>query len=485
MPALYATAHTDALTARVAHLLRSGRTAAARPLLAAARRLTPSATNLTELAARLALQDGCLEEARHELDTGLAAAPDHAGLRKCRAELRYQLGDVEGAARDAAEAVILDRNDPSAKALLGTLMLELGRPADAVACLREAVAAMPANPAARQAFAASLEASGDPDAALDALLGATAACPSSVEPRIAAILLCMRRRDFNQAVAMAGEACSAGLADACLYGLKGHALSSLGRHEEAADAYREALKLGPEDPYVRHLVAASGVLPGAKRAPSEYLRTVFDGYAERFDLHLVSLGYRVPGLFRSVLLIHPEIARGEQVGPVLDLGCGTGLIGLALSDLPVGPLIGVDISPCMLAQAAAKELYAELREAEIMTVLSGSNAEQSWPLILAGDVLCYFGDLEPVLAAVHAGLKTGGWFVCSTEELLPDRDGVVPGNGNWALHRLGRYAHGFDYLRAAAAKTGFLIRRLERQTLRYEANAPVGGMLAVLQRVGS
>ncbi len=496
MTVLHATADTDALTQRVTELLEAGRTGAARPLLAAARRLAPTATNLAELAARLALQEGGLEEAQQELDASLSASPDHAGLRKCRAELRHHLGDLEGAARDAAEAVILDRHDPVAKALLGVLMLELGRAADALACLGEAVAAMPANPAFREAHAAALEATGDPEAALDTLLAAIAASPGRVEPRNAAVLLCIRRRDFSRAVHVADDACATGIADACLYGLKGHALSSLGRHGEAADAYAEALKLGPEDPYVRHLVAASGILPSAWRAPPEYLRTVFDGYAERFELHLVSLGYRVPGLFRDLLRTHPRIARGETVGPVLDLGCGTGLIGLAIGDLPVGPLVGVDISPRMLAHAAAKRLYAELHEADVLAVLSDESSggagvlpgaehagRQHWPLMMAGDVLCYFGDLQPLLCAAHARLEPGGWFVCSTEELLPDLDGVLPGNGAWALQRQGRYVHGVDYLRATAEGAGFVVRRMERQTLRYEADAPVPGVVTVLERV--
>ena len=96
------------------------------------------------------------------------------------------------------------------------------------------------------------------------------------------------------------------------------------------------------------------ILPSAARAPVEYLRAVFDGYADRFELHLISLGYRIPGLIRAALLRHPAIAAGERLGPVLDLGCGTGLVAVVLSDLPIGPLVGVDVSPRMLAQRGGK-----------------------------------------------------------------------------------------------------------------------------------
>lgn len=480
MHELQSTADAETLTTRIAALIDAGRTRTARPLLAALRRLTPPSPRLAELAALLALHEGRFDVAQQELDTAVAAAPDHARLRICRADLRRQLGDRAGAAEDAAEAVILDRNDPAAKALLGVLLLEFDRPEDAVACLAEAVVADPANPHYREGLAAAQEAEGDADAALATLTAGIAAAPARAELRNAATLLSVRRRDFVMAVRLAEEARIAGVADACSFGLKGHALSSLGRHAEATDAYAEAMKLGPNDPYVRHLVAAAGILPGTPRAPADYLRTVFDGYADRFEQHLVSLGYRVPGLIRRVLGEHPAIAAGEALGPTLDLGCGTGLVAVALSDLPIGALVGVDISPRMLAHAAAKRLYAELHEADLMHFLAEDG--RCWQVILAADVLCYFGELLAVFAAVHARLAPGGWFAFSVEELLPDYGGTIHGSGDWALQRQGRYAHSMGYVAGSAIESGFTVRTLERQAVRHEANAPVAGIFAVLER---
>ena len=486
MDMLQATADPNDLIRRVSDMIDAGRTGAARPLLAAARRSIPPSPGLSQLSARLAMRDGALEQARVELDEAIEISPRHPGLRKIRADLRQRMGDVEGATRDAAEAVILDRRDPNAKALLGTLMLELRRPNEAVVCLREAVAAIPANPSFREALAAAQEASGDAEAGLETLEEGIALAPSAVALRNAAILTCVRRRDFKGAIRLAEDTRVAGIADACVFGLKGHALSSLGRHEEAADAYRDALRLGPDDPYVRHLVAATGAMPGADRAPAEYLKTVFDGYSDRFENHLVSLGYRIPAVIRQIMLAHPGIAAGERIGPILDLGCGTGLVGLMIADLPIGPLTGVDISGRMLEQARVKNIYAELREADLMTALAGdpsSDKTQHWPVIVAADVLCYFGSLEDVLPAVHARLEPGGWFIFSLERLVPDLDGEVPGNGRWALLRQGRYAHAVDYVHRAAVAAGFAIRLLTPEVIRFEAGMPVDGIMMVLERV--
>lgn len=481
MDTIYVTAEADALRDRAAQMIQAGRPGVARPLLAAARALAPPSAELTLVGARLAMATGSWEKAIQELDDGIAAAPCHAGLRKCRADVRQRNGDHEGAARDAAEAVCIDPNDPQAKAILGAAMLGIGLTNDAVACLAEAVAAAPREVGYREALASALEKAGETDAALAVLADAIAVCPGAMGARNAAILLCIRRRDFAQAVTIAEKACAVGVADACTFGMKGHALSSLGEHDRAMIAYQDALKLGPEDPYVRHLVVSSGAMPDSKRAPEDYIRTVFDGYADHFESHLISLRYVIPATIRSILQSHPRIAAGLPLGPVLDLGCGTGLAALVIADLPIGPFTGVDLSPRMLAYAQAKEIYLELREADIIADLTVHN--QRWPLILAADVLCYFGSLEELLDLVHRRLEPGGWFVFSLEQILPDHDGLIPGNGNWALQRQGRYAHGEDYVYETVCGAGFRILRLDRPVIRQEAGVDVPGLLFVIERI--
>ncbi len=471
------TIDSGTLVSRIEQLIDQGRTGAARPLLAAARGLMQPSSGLSLLSARLALGDGMLDDTGTELDLALSVEPDHPGLRKCRAELRYRLGDLDGAARDAAEAVILDRDDPAAKALLGELLLQLGRAADAVACLSEAVAAAPQDIPGRGMLAQARTANGDMDGALATLLEGIRIVPAAAATRNAAILLCIRRRDFVQAEQLAEQARVDGAADASTFALKGHTLSSLGRRDAAALAYNEAWKLAPGDSHLRHLAATGALAVGAPQAPDDYVRTLFDGSADQFEANLIELGYRVPGLFRRHVIDFAAIA---NIGPVLDLGCGTGLVALALSDLPLGPITGIDLSPGMLARARVKSLYATLIEARLPAALLEDTSR--WRLILAADLLCYFGALDEMLQAVHQRLRPGGRFIFSVEHLLPDHDGTLRGNGDWVAERMGRHTHAPAYVERIAARLGFHCLTMDREILRHEAGGPVTGLIVVLER---
>ena len=78
----------------------------------------------------------------------------------------------------------------------------------------------------------------------------------------------------------------------------------------------------------------------------------------------------------SGYVYHQEVVRAfrdgfsELSGPVLDVGCGTGVVGGELAKLGVSVIDGIDISPEMLAEAAAKthngrSVYRRLIEADL------------------------------------------------------------------------------------------------------------------------
>merc|ERR1712232_724873 len=89
-------------------------------------------------------------------------------------------------------------------------------------------------------------------------------------------------------------------------------------------------------------------------APPEYVATLFDDYAEKFEEHLVlKLHYSTPGLIaEDICKLGLSITTWQRGA---DLGCGTGLMCPPLRKLGFrGRLKGVDLSEGMLLQALKK-----------------------------------------------------------------------------------------------------------------------------------
>lgn len=448
------------LAARARTLLAAGRPAAAGPLIAVLRTPLAGSAELAELEAKLHLAQDDPAGACAVLDVAIAAEPQ-TNLLLVRAEARLRRDDLAGAAADAAEAVIAAPDRPDAKAILGIALIDLGRNADAVSCLDEAVAARPANPWYREALATAFERSGQAEIAARVLADGIALAPAHPGLRTAAILLALRGDDIAGALALAEAARREGAVDARVIGLMGHVLSKLGRHDEAARVYAEAHKLAPEDSYVRHLAATAGMRPAEGTAPAAYVTAVFDGWATRFDYDIIGLHYRIPGIMRQML------GDDTDTRPWLDLGCGTGLVALAIGDRAAGPATGVDLSGAMLREAAAKTLYAELFQAEATAFLAAD--ERVWHLITAADLLCYIGDLGPLLEGVRRRLAPGGRFLASVE--------LAEEPGRWILGSRGRFAHGRAMLEATLTAAGLKLVETREEVLRLEAKEPVYGLI--------
>ncbi|OWJ61352.1 class I SAM-dependent DNA methyltransferase [Inquilinus limosus] len=248
----------------------------------------------------------------------------------------------------------------------------------------------------------------------------------------------------------------------------GQALEAAGG--DAAAAYRAALELDPDDRMGAAVrLALIGAAPVPPQLPEAHVRTLFDQYAPRFDTALVqALRYRGPELLRQA--VDRAVPQGSL--DILDLGCGTGLAGIAFADRH-RRLDGIDLSPGMILQAMARRLYDRLEPGEIVASLA------EWPerydLALAADVAVYIGDLAPLFAATRRVLRPGGLFALTLEA----QDGA-DGTG-WRLGDHHRYQHSAAYLRDAAATAGFVVVDLESAWTRTENKMPLPGWVAVLR----
>lgn len=97
-----------------------------------------------------------------------------------------------------------------------------------------------------------------------------------------------------------------------------------------------------------------GAVYGASGA--EDVARIYDNWALTYDAEMSTAGYRHPTIGLALLSRH--LPRGA--GPVLDAGCGTGLIGEWLAIMGYPQAEGLDLSEGMLAVAAAKKTYRVL-----------------------------------------------------------------------------------------------------------------------------
>lgn len=251
--------------------------------------------------------------------------------------------------------------------------------------------------------------------------------------------------------------------------LLGEAREQLGDGPGAVAAFECARDADPGDGQGAAVRLARLGAVAAAPMPAGYVRALFDGYAPQFDAALTEgLNYRGP----EVLLQAME--RAQAGGPLrfaraLDLGCGTGLAGVAFHPM-CDELAGVDLSPRMLAVAETKGVYKRLIEADVMQFAADEKAAgQRYDLILAADVFMYFHDLSAFRDIVPL-LEPGGMVAFTVETY--DGDGVI-------LRDTLRYAHGEAHVRDALRDAGLTVVSLDAASTRTEKGVPVPGLVVV------
>lgn len=240
-------------------------------------------------------------------------------------------------------------------------------------------------------------------------------------------------------------------------------------NEQAIALYGRFLALRPEDESVRYLLAALAGVP-LDHAPDVYVRDFFDAYAEHFEQSLVEeLGYENPQRLYECLC-RTEAIDALPYAHGLDLGCGTGLAGVRFKE-KTAMIDGVDLSPAMLAVAAAKGCYHTLWQDSISHFLHSTT--ETFDFFLATDVFIYVGALLDIFIGAHAAARPGALFCFSTEHAN------APG---FRLLPTGRFAYSPGYIHELALGTGWIILAQEPSRLRREREAWIIGDLWILQR---
>jgi predicted TPR repeat methyltransferase len=373
----------------------------------------------------------------------------------------------EGRTAEAADlyrrVLARDPNNAEALNLLGVIRTQQGDFGTAVKLLRKAARLNPGSSTAQTNLGTALAAASELTGAARAFRRAlslrpdddVATCNLAMTADVAGDVVATTRGFRRAAHASAGNA-------AARLGLA-HAYLKDGRLDEARVACEAALAVDPRNEEAAFLgdALAARVPP---RPPPSYVAGLFDKYAANFDRNLTErLAYRTPEIMAGELRrLLPE---GSRRLDVLDLGCGTGLAGAAVRDL-AKTLVGVDLSPRMLAHAKRRGIYSKLIADDLVAGMERLSPA-SFDLVLAADVFNYFGDLGPCFSAARRVLRPEGMLAFSTEA----------GGDAVALQMTLRYTHAPDHVASVLAAAGFAHKHTVRATLRRESNRDVAGDL--------
>ena len=228
--------------------------------------------------------------------------------------------------------------------------------------------------------------------------------------------------------------------------------------------YEEANKI-LNDPEVSHLMSS---LSGKAESnfSKDYAKRIFNDQASNFENLLVGkLDYKLPQTVSNLLI---EKSQNNSLGSVLDLGCGTGLLGERVKKF-CNYLEGVDISKSMLKEALNKKVYNKLVASDITEYLS--KVDLDFDYIICLDTFVYIGDLNDIFKLIISKNHSNGKFIFSTEynENTDSKDFILESSG--------RYSHTNQYIESLCKIYNYNLDYFEKVELRLERkNYIIGGL---------
>lgn len=243
----------------------------------------------------------------------------------------------------------------------------------------------------------------------------------------------------------------------------------LDMRETSRDYLERALKVDVNDSISRHMLNAIAGITQAQSTP-DYAQNLFNNYALYYDQHMQGpLQYSIPSHIGRLLHQLPL----KVIDKALDLGCGTGLTGISLRDFSKH-LTGVDIAEKMLIHAKEKGIYDKLVQDELINFLQED--KNRYDLIVAADVIPYFGDLKELIQLVSNHLTKEGYFIFTTE---------INENNPWFLESSARFSHQPQYVNALAADNTLTLVKQEKIPARMQNQALLEVQLYVFQSQSS
>ena len=148
-------------------------------------------------------------------------------------------------------------------------------------------------------------------------------------------------------------------------------------------------------------------------------KELYDTWADGYDSALESWGYPAPRRAAEVL----ASSGVDRSARVLDVGCGTGMSGAALSAHGIGidgGVVGTDISQTSLDIAQGKGFYSSTVMANLEEPLPFDAA--SFHAAVSVGVLSYVENFDVLFKDLCRVLRPGGLFVATHRDNLWDED---------------------------------------------------------------
>lgn len=142
-----------------------------------------------------------------------------------------------------------------------------------------------------------------------------------------------------------------------------------------------------------------------------YKQQVIDSFDRRTNYDSEGIGHDIEA---KELLDYLEIAPEKNI---LDLATGTGLLAIKIAQMfPNSSVIGVDISPGMLAQAKAKITNLGIENLQLIQadLESVEFLSKQFDYIFCCSAIMFIKDIPKLLNSCYSWLKPNGYFTFST-----------------------------------------------------------------------
>ena len=151
---------------------------------------------------------------------------------------------------------------------------------------------------------------------------------------------------------------------------------------------------------------------------SEEVKKNYDGWAPTYDDTLAEWDYRAPE--EAAIILQSAIPKNSRI---LDVGCGTGLMGVALRKANFsGPIDGIDISAESLSTAKKCDVYRSLRQVDLQEHIFDISDDAYDALTCIG-VLTYVPETEAILEEFARVIrKEGKMIFTQRDDLFDERD---------------------------------------------------------------